>query len=165
LRTLFADRRSNLRGWRHGPGGQTQSYRELYGTIFNQFHLFDQLYGLENIDREKVLAAIDEMQLSQQTSFDNGRLTHLNLSTGQRKRLALAVTLLEGKDFFIFDEWAADQDPHFRKHFYEVLLARLKNEGKTVIAATHDDRYWALADRVVHLEYGKITDDRQRRNL
>jgi putative pyoverdin transport system ATP-binding/permease protein len=145
--------------------GQTQSYRELYGTIFNQFHLFDQLYGLENIDREKVLAAIDEMQLSQQTSFDNGRLTHLNLSTGQRKRLALAVTLLEGKDFFIFDEWAADQDPHFRKHFYEVLLARLKNEGKTVIAATHDDRYWALADRVVHLEYGKITDNRQRRNL
>lgn len=139
--------------------GQAQSYRELYGTIFNQFHLFDRLYGLEGVEPERVLAAIDEMELSSVTSFESGRLTHLNLSTGQRKRLALAITLLEDKDIFIFDEWAADQDPHFRKHFYEVLLGRLREAGKTVIAATHDDRYWGLADRVVHLEYGKITAD------
>ncbi len=139
--------------------GKAQSYRELYGTIFNQFHLFDRLYGLEGMEPERVLAAIEEMQLSHVTSYEDGRLTHLNLSTGQRKRLALAITLLEDKEIFIFDEWAADQDPHFRQHFYEVLLRRLKEKGKTVIAATHDDRYWGLADRVVHLEYGKISED------
>jgi putative ATP-binding cassette transporter len=139
--------------------GQGQSYRELFGTIFNQFHLFDRLYGLEGVEPDKVTAAIEEMQLSSVTSYEDGRLTHLNLSTGQRKRLALAITLLENREILIFDEWAADQDPHFRKHFYEVLLDRLKAEGKTVIAATHDDRYWGLADRVVHLEYGKITQD------
>jgi putative ATP-binding cassette transporter len=139
---------------------QEQSYRELFGTIYSQFHLFDRLYGLEGVERENVLAVLEEMELTSQTGFEDGHFTHLNLSTGQRKRLALAVTLLEDKDILIFDEWAADQDPHFRKHFYEVLLDRLKSKGKTVIVATHDDRYWGLADRVVHLEYGKITEDK-----
>jgi putative ATP-binding cassette transporter len=135
---------------------QEQSYRELFGTIFNQFHLFDRLYGLEGVERERVLEVLKEMELTEHTSYEDGRFTHLNLSTGQRKRLALAVTMLEDKEIFILDEWAADQDPHFRKHFYEVLLARLKAKGKTVIAATHDDRFWGLADRVIHLEYGKL---------
>ena len=140
--------------------GQAQSYREIFGTIFNQFHLFDRLYGLEGVEPQKVLDAIAEMELSKVTSYEDGRLTHLNLSTGQRKRLALAITLLEDREILIFDEWAADQDPHFRQHFYEVMLKRLKEQGKTVIAATHDDRYWALADRVVHLEYGKIAENK-----
>jgi putative ATP-binding cassette transporter len=144
---------------------QAQSYRELFGTIFSQFHLFDRLYGLEGVEKERVLAMLEDMELSSQTSFEDGRFTHLNLSTGQRKRLALAITLLEDKEILVFDEWAADQDPHFRKHFYEVLLQRLKANGKTVIAATHDDRYWALADRVVHLEYGKITQDKRQKKL
>jgi putative ATP-binding cassette transporter len=139
---------------------QEQSYRELFGTIYSQFHLFDRLYGLEGVENERVLAVLEEMELTSQTSFEDGRFTHLNLSTGQRKRLALAVTLLEDKEILVFDEWAADQDPHFRKHFYEVLLDGLKAKGKTVIVATHDDRYWGLADRVVHLEYGKITEDK-----
>lgn len=143
---------------------QAQSYRELFGTIFSQFHLFDRLYGLEGVEKEQVLAVLEEMELTRQTSYEDGHFTHLNLSTGQRKRLALAVTLLEDKEIFIFDEWAADQDPHFRKHFYEVLLARLKEKGKTVIAATHDDRYWSLADRVLHLEYGKLREEKKQKS-
>lgn len=141
--------------------GQAQSYRELYSTIFSQFHLFDRLYGLEEVETERVLSVIEKMELTRQTGFAEGRFTHQNLSTGQRKRLALAVTLLEDKPIVVFDEWAADQDPHFRKHFYEVLLKELKASGKTVIAATHDDRYWGLADRVVHLEYGKISEEKR----
>lgn len=135
-----------------------QNYRELFSTVFSQFHLFDRLYGLEGVDPERVKAVLDEMQLSGKTRFEGGRFTDLNLSTGQRKRLALAVTLLEDKQILVFDEWAADQDPHFRKYFYEVVLKRLRDQGKTVIAVTHDERFWQQADRIVKMEYGSIVE-------
>ena len=69
---------------------------------------------------------------------------------------ALIVALLEGKQVFVFDEWAADQDPLFRKIFYQRLLPELKSRGKTVVAVTHDDRYFAVADQVIKLEEGKV---------
>jgi len=67
--------------------------------------------------------------------------------------------MLEEKEILVFDEWAADQDPHFRRYFYEVVLKRLKEQGKTIIAVTHDDRYWGVADRVLKMEYGTLIDD------
>jgi len=139
--------------------GNVQTYRELFSTVFSQFHLFDRLYGMEDADPQAVQAILEEMQLSGKTRFKAGRFTDLNLSTGQRKRLALAVTLLENKEILVFDEWAADQDPHFRKYFYEVVLQRLKEEGKTVIAVTHDERFWKHADRVIKMEYGSIVEN------
>jgi putative ATP-binding cassette transporter len=135
-----------------------QAFRELFATVFSDFHLFDRLYGLEGVDERRVSQMLDEMELASKTRFENGRFTVLSLSTGQRKRLALAVCLLEDRDVLVFDEWAADQDPHFRQHFYEHLLRDLKARGKTIIAATHDDRYWHVADRVVRLEYGAMID-------
>jgi putative ATP-binding cassette transporter len=136
-----------------------QRYRELIGTVFAQFHLFDRLYGMEDVDESRVHALLEEMELTHKTRFENGRFTHLHLSTGERKRLALVVCLIEDKEILVFDEWAADQDPHFRKYFYEVVLKRLKAQGKTIIAVTHDDRYWDVADRVVKMEYGCIADE------
>jgi putative ATP-binding cassette transporter len=136
-----------------------QRFRELFSTVFTQFHLFDRLYGLENVDDARVNEILEELQLTGKTRFENGRFTTTELSTGQRKRLALLVCLLEGKDILVFDEWAADQDPHFRKYFYEHVLRRLKAQGITIIAATHDDRYWHLADRVIRMEYGVAVDE------
>jgi putative ATP-binding cassette transporter len=131
-------------------------YRELYSAIFYDFHLFDKLYGLGRINPRKVNELLDLMQLQNKTEFRDDRFTQLDLSTGQRKRLALIVTFLEDKPIYIFDEWAADQDPQFRKYFYDELLKQLKSDGKTVIAVSHDDRYFHLADRVIKMEYGKI---------
>jgi putative ATP-binding cassette transporter len=139
-----------------------QSYRELFSTVFTQFHLFDRLYGLEHVDEARVASVLEDLQLTDKTRFENGRFTNLDLSTGQRKRLALAICLLEDREILVFDEWAADQDPHFRKHFYENVLSRLKAQGKTIIAATHDDRYWGLADRVIRLEDGVAIDESAR---
>lgn len=140
-----------------------QAYRELFSTVFTQFHLFDRLYGLEHVDERRVAAVLESLQLSDKTRFENGRFTNLDLSTGQRKRLALAICLLEDRDVLVFDEWAADQDPHFRRHFYEHVLADLKAQGKTIIAATHDDRYWGVADRVIRMEYGVAVDESRSR--
>jgi putative ATP-binding cassette transporter len=131
-------------------------YRELYSAIFYDFHLFSKLYGLEKIEPGRVNNLLRLMQIDHKTEFKDNHFTRQNLSTGQRKRLALIVSLLEDKPIFIFDEWAADQDPQFKDYFYDVLLKTLKAEGKTVIAVSHDDRYFNVADRVIKMDYGNF---------
>lgn len=131
-------------------------YRELFSIIFSDFHLFDKLYGLRHLRHDTVTDLLARLELGSRTDFVDGRFTTLDLSTGQRKRLALLVTLLEDRPIYVFDEWAAEQDPEFRRYFYEVLLHELHERGKTIIAVTHDDRYFHHADRIVKLDYGNI---------
>ncbi|MFD1905689.1 ATP-binding cassette domain-containing protein [Paenibacillus rhizoplanae] len=57
------------------------------------------------------------LDLDGKVSIDNGRFSTLKLSGGQRKRLALLICYLEDRPIYLFDEWAADQDPEFRKFF------------------------------------------------
>ncbi|MCP4107926.1 MAG: cyclic peptide export ABC transporter [Desulfobacteraceae bacterium] len=137
-----------------------QSYRELFSIIFTDFHLFRKLYGLESVDGQKVKSLLKKLDIHTKTDYSEGRFINTNLSTGQRKRLAYIAALLENKPVYVFDEWAADQDPVFRKHFYENFLEDLRTMNKTVIAVTHDDRYFDSADRVIKLEEGKIAEYR-----
>jgi putative ATP-binding cassette transporter len=140
-----------------GPAN-IQSHRNLFSAIFSDFHLFDKLHGLSDAAPERVNALLRLMEISNKTAFSNGRFTNTHLSTGQRKRLALVVSYLEDKPVYVFDEVAADQDPHFRRYFYETLLPELKSAGKTVVVVSHDDRYFHLADRVLQMDYGKLSD-------
>jgi putative ATP-binding cassette transporter len=135
-----------------------QAYRELFSIIFTDFHLFDRVYGLPTVDEQQLQALLQLMELEQKTKYFDGQFTHLNLSTGQKKRLAFIVAVLENKPIYIFDELAADQDPHFRKFFYREVLLDLRNQGKTIIAVTHDDKYFEVADRVLKMDYGQIVD-------
>ena len=96
------------------------------------------------------------MKLDLKTEVIDGKFTNIDLSTGQRKRLAMIVSLLDDRPICVYDEWAADQDPDFRKYFYDILLKDLKNKGKTIIAVSHDDRYFHVADRVLKMEFGKF---------
>ncbi len=98
------------------------------------------------------------MGISDKTAFGNGRFTNTHLSTGQRKRLALVVSYREDKPVYVLDEVAADQDPHFRRYFYETLLPELKSAGKTVVMVSHDDRYFHVGDRVLQMDYGKLSE-------
>ena len=132
-------------------------YRELYSIIFNDFHLFKILYGYKQTkDFEKLNDLLKLMKLDLKTEIIDGKFTNINLSTGQRKRLAMIVSLLDDKPICVYDEWAADQDPDFRKYFYDFLLKDLKDKGKTIIAVSHDDRYFHVADRVLKMEFGKF---------
>jgi putative ATP-binding cassette transporter len=140
-----------------GPAN-IQSYRNLFSAIFSDFHLFDKLHGLSDAAPERVNALLELMEISGKTAFRDGRFTNTHLSTGQRKRLALIVSYLEDKPVYVFDEVAADQDPHFRRYFYETLLQELKTRGKTVVVVSHDDRYFHAGDRVLEMDYGKFTD-------
>jgi putative ATP-binding cassette transporter len=133
-----------------------QDYRELFSVIFTDFHLFDRPYGLRHVDEERVKSLLKLMQLEKKTKYIDGKFTHLDLSTGQRKRLAFVLAVLEDKPVYVFDELAADQDPQFRKQFYEVILPDLKAQGKTIIAVSHDDHYFQFADRVLKVENGQV---------
>jgi len=132
-------------------------YRSLFTVIFSDFHLFDRLYGMDEVETGQIDTLLKEMELHDKVSFAGGKFSTTELSTGQRKRLAMMVARLENRPVYVFDEWAADQDPEFRRYYYEVLLRGLKAQGHTVVAITHDDRYFNVADRVVFMEEGRVT--------
>jgi putative pyoverdin transport system ATP-binding/permease protein len=137
-----------------------ESYRQMFSAVFSDFYLFDKLLGLGHADLdEEAQRYLSQLQLAHKVQISGGQLSTIDLSQGQRKRLALLTAYLEDRPFYIFDEWAADQDPAFKNIFYLSLLPELKARGKTALVITHDDRYYQVADRVVKLNYGSVEYD------
>lgn len=136
-------------------------YRQYFSAVFADFYLFDHLLGLgdSGID-EQANRYIEQLQLSHKVRVVEGKLSTTELSYGQRKRLALLTALLEDRPIYVFDEWAAGQDPLFKELFYVQFLPELRARGKTVVVISHDDRYFHVADRIVKLEYGRIEFDK-----
>jgi putative ATP-binding cassette transporter len=134
------------------------AYRNLFSVIFYDFHLFDRLYGLQDINVQEVEELLERFQLKGRTRLVDRRFEPLDLSSGQKRRLALLVSYLENKPICVFDEWAAEQDPVFRRYFYTDILPELKAKGKTIIAVTHDDRYYDMdyVDRILKFEEGQL---------
>jgi len=132
-------------------------YLQNFSVIFSDFYLFDELYGVDNGSSGALIDDyLQRLHLDHKVRVENGRFSSVDLSQGQRKRLALLVAYLEDRPFYVFDEWAADQDPEFKHLFYTELLPALKARGKTVLVISHDDRYFYLADRCIKLEEGRI---------
>lgn len=134
-----------------------EAYRNTFSAIFSDFHLFETLRGVPSAGLAgNVEEYLRLFSLEKKLQIVDGRFSTTSLSTGQRKRLAMLVALLEDRPFYLFDEWAADQDPEFREIFYRKLLPELAARGKGVVVITHDDRFFHLAHRVIKLEYGRI---------
>jgi putative pyoverdin transport system ATP-binding/permease protein len=134
-----------------------ESYRQLFSTVFADFYLFDRMLGIRLEDSDaKAQSYLEQLQLTHKVEVRDGKLSTTALSQGQRKRLALLTAYLEDRPVYLFDEWAADQDPFFREVFYKQLLPELKQRGKSVLVISHDDRYFHLADRLMKLDYGKV---------
>jgi putative pyoverdin transport system ATP-binding/permease protein len=134
-----------------------ERYRQLFSTVFADFYLFDRFVGLGLTDDDaQAKIYLEKLQLTHKVAIEDGKLSTTALSQGQRKRLALLTAYLEDRPIYLFDEWAADQDPFFREIFYQQLLPELKQRGKAVLVISHDDRYFHLADRLLKLDYGQI---------
>jgi putative ATP-binding cassette transporter len=136
-------------------------YRDRFSVVFSDFFLFERLLGLNqpviDADARKYL---ERLRLEQKVRVEEGMLSTLDVSQGQRKRLALLTAYLEDRPIYLFDEWAADQDPVFKEIFYLELLPELKAKGKTVFVISHDDHYYHVADRIIKLDYGQVEYDR-----
>lgn len=132
------------------------AYRQLFTTVFSDYYLFDELMQGDKQVPEIANRYLERLEVADKVSIENGAFTTLDLSTGQRKRLALMNAWLEGRPILVFDEWAADQDPAFRRIFYTELLPELQRSGKTIVVISHDDRYFSAADRIVRLRNGRV---------
>ncbi len=135
-------------------------YRSLFSVIFTDFHLFDRLYGYRQVEAERIEALLQQFHIADKTGYSQEQgFETLDLSTGQRKRIALVNAMIEDRPVCLFDEVAADQDPAFREYYYRTFLPQLKAAGKTIIAISHDDRYFDVADHLLTLECGVIQQD------
>jgi putative pyoverdin transport system ATP-binding/permease protein len=140
--------------------GNREFYRQHFSAVFYDFHLFESLLGLEKPDLDAhARERLERLQLNGKVTIENGVFSTTQLSQGQRKRLALLTATLEDRPIYVFDEWAADQDPEFKDYFYRELLPDLKAQGKLVLIICHDDHYFDVADRMIKLEAGKIIYD------
>lgn len=134
-------------------------YMQNFSVVFSDFYLFDELFGI-SLDKinNHVFDYLKLLHLHHKIKIDDGKFSSIDLSQGQRKRLALLTAYLEDRPFYVFDEWAADQDPEFKNIFYLKLLPELKANGKTVVVITHDDKYFHIADRCIKLNEGNIDE-------
>ncbi len=147
---------------------QWQAYRNLFTTIFSDFYLFPDILDQDGQlyrDQAEINAMLQQMQMAHKVDVTDGRFSTTNLSQGQRKRLALIQSQLEAAPVCLFDEWAADQDPFFRRQFYRDLLPRLRDENRLVVAITHDDAYFEHCDRLFKFDLGKVTEVRPEQRL
>lgn len=143
--------------------GQLMYYSDKIAAVFTTNYIFSENYDEFELKENtgELKAHIDMMKMQEVLHLDEERdVFDKNLSKGQQKRLALIYALLEEKEIIILDEWAAEQDPGFRKYFYEEILPQLKEQGKTIIAITHDDEYFDRATRVIKFNFGKIVSDK-----
>lgn len=135
-------------------------YRQHFSAIFSDFFLFDRLISHDTLTPgQQAQRYLEKLELDQKVSVQDGRLSTTALSQGQRKRLALLTAYLDDRPIYLFDEWAADQDPIFRDIFYHQLLQELKQRGKTVLVISHDDHYFHVGDRLIKLDQGRVESD------
>lgn len=139
---------------------QWDAFRARFASVFTDFYQFDQTMGPEGLPADQQLVAtwLERLQMQQKLQWEGDRVINTQLSQGQRKRLALLLAIAEKRDILLLDEWAADQDPQFRRLFYRELLPYLKAMGKTVFAISHDDSYFVHADRLLEMSKGQLTE-------
>lgn len=141
------------------------AYRQRICAIYSDYYLFDRLLcERKPEEEERIKEYMALLKLEDKLAIEQRRFSTTALSDGQRKRLALLAALLEDKDLYLFDEWAADQDPSFKEVFYRRIVHELKARGKAVIVISHDDRFFDEADRLIYMEQGRVreTIDRPR---
>ncbi|HEX7182943.1 MAG TPA: cyclic peptide export ABC transporter [Thermoanaerobaculia bacterium] len=139
------------------------AYRQSFSAVFSDFYLFRNLIGLDGRSGdESARRYLRELRLADKVRIEDGKVSSTELSQGQRKRLALLAAYLEDRPIYVFDEWAADQDPVFKEVFYRQLLPALKGRGKTVVVISHDESFYDVADRMIKLEDGRIVADERR---
>jgi putative ATP-binding cassette transporter len=133
-----------------------QHYRNLFGIIFTDNHLFEYIYDTDNVSEISLNELITKVGLNDKVKFEDNKFSTIDLSEGQKKRIALISLLLKDKPIYVFDEWAANQDPDFRNFFYTELIPELSSLHKTIIIITHDERYLRIANRVLKMENGLL---------
>ncbi len=136
-------------------------YRQLFSAVFSDYFLFDDLILTKPALIARANDYLARLGITHKVEIEDDAFTTTDLSTGQKKRLALVRARLEQRPVMMLDEWAADQDPTFQSIFYGELLPELKPQGKTLIAVCKNDRCFKTADRVIRPHGGNIVEEKR----
>ncbi len=141
----------------NGETIESAQLSEYFSTVFSPSYLFEKLYNIDVENKEEEINKyLKLLHLDEKVEITENKYSTIELSAGQKKRLALLQCYMEDSPIYLFDEWAADQDPSYRNFFYRTLLPEMKKAGKIVIAITHDDHYFDVADKVVKMNQGQL---------
>jgi glutamate transport system ATP-binding protein len=142
--------------------------RAEIGMVFQSFNLFAHKSVLDNI----TLGPIKVKDMSEQdaTRLARGLLERVgipekaddfpaDLSGGQQQRVAIARSLVTQPTVLFADEPTGNLDSSTGAEILKLLRASVEERGQTIVMVTHDPRAGAVADRVLHLEDGRIVND------
>ncbi|MEA2631732.1 MAG: putative pyoverdin transport system ATP-binding/permease protein [Chloroflexota bacterium] len=136
-----------------------EAYRQLFSVVFVDGYVFAALLGLDRPGLDGAAGAVlERLGLDDRVEVAAGEFSTLDLSQGQKKRLALLTAWLEDRPIIVLDESAANQDTAFKRFFYHELLPDWRRRGQTLLVITHDEDYFDVADRVLRLDAGRLRD-------
>ena len=148
------------------PKDMVRVRRESIGFVFQSFNLFPALTVLENVlyalqirgkltpeyERE-ARTILEQIGLGHRLDFIPARL-----SGGEKQRVAIARALSGGSRILFADEPTANLDSHVGLEVLGILRRLAKEEGRSVLVATHDPAVRTIADRVVRMLDGRLVE-------
>jgi putative ABC transport system ATP-binding protein len=135
------------------------------GFVFQDFHLFPRLTSAENVavplilkrkDWDESIAAA-EKTLAIVGLADRGAILPVKLSGGEQQRVAIARAIIAEPEILILDEPTASLDGDTGKMIIAFVKEKILNAQRCILIVTHDARINEFADRIVHMEDGRIT--------
>ena len=138
--------------------------RERVGFIFQSFNLLPTLTAAENVETPMMLAGVSKPERSKRASelLESiglaQRWSHKpnELSGGEKQRVAIARALANRPHLLLADEPTGNLDSKTGAVILDLLCELVRSEGLTVIMVTHDLQVASRADRVIHLQDGRI---------
>ena len=136
------------------------------GFVFQDYHLFPRLTSAENIAIPLILKGRDwNESIKEATRYldvvglsARAQLSPTRLSGGEQQRVAIARALTSGPDLMIFDEPTASLDGDTGKRILDFVKRDVLTDHRCIVVVTHDDRIYDYADRILHMEDGRLLD-------
>lgn len=133
-----------------------EAYRDLFCAVFQDHHLFTRLPQGPGFDAELFREMLAYLKIDHLVPDTGDGLLNRDLSKGQRRRVALAVAVAEGRPVIILDEWTSDQDAEFRTRFANEIIGKLRALGRTVIFVSHDGDMSSVCDVTIRMTNGRM---------
>ena len=148
--------------------------RKQIGYIFQAHNLMAFLTAKENVKMSLELYSkyaqedLDSLAISMLKSVGLGdRIDYYpeNLSGGQKQRVAIARALVSHPAIVLADEPTAALDSKSGRDVVNLMQKLAREQGSTILLVTHDNRILDIADRIVHLEDGKLVNNSQTKKV
>ena len=138
--------------------------RRHIGFVFQQFNLFPALTALENVEYALNLKGVEGRDAERQARelmervglAERAKFLPRDLSGGQKQRVAIARALAASPSIVLADEPTANLDASVAGQILDLFSALARQEKRSLLIVTHDPKVRRVADRVVHIEDGRI---------